>query len=127
MMKNVIGNIGTAALAVGREIRKLGSALGNAIMDAAGAVWENLKSAALAIAKMACRAVATFMSTVVRALFTGMMELAKAVVYVGGKLVKYAIEAAAMVFNIRYLAYSGSLKGMTSGDFGTLKLQGTVR
>ena len=125
-MKNIIGSIGTAALAVGREIRKLGSALGNAILDAAGAVWENLKAAALSIAKMACRAVATFMSTVVRGLFTGMMELAKAVVYSGGKLIKYAIEAAAMVFEIRYLAYTGSLKGITSGGFGNLKLQGTV-
>ena len=86
-VKTVVAVVSDAAKTVGTAIKSAALAVGDLIVQGAKAVWEGLKEAASFVVKLVCDAVAGFLDTVVKGLVRGFLEMAKWVVYIGGKMI----------------------------------------
>jgi hypothetical protein len=86
-VKTVVAVVSDAAKTVGTAIKSAALAVGDLIVQGAKAVWEGLKEAASFVVTLVCDAVAGFLDTVVKGLVRGFLEMAKWVVYIGGKMI----------------------------------------
>merc|ERR1711871_191900 len=122
-VKTVVKHVGKAAKTVGKAIVKAGKWVGNAIVTAAKATWDGIKAAAVFVAKLACKAVAGFLDTVVKGAVRGMMEMGKWAVYAGGKLVAKLLSSA---FNIQLIQYTASIQGLIRANLGKFRVKAVV-
>jgi hypothetical protein len=122
-VKTVVKHVGNAAKAVGKGLVEAGKFVGNAIVTAAKKTWEGIKAAAVFVAKLACKAVAGFLDTVVKGAVRGMMEMGKWAVYAGGKLVAAVLKNA---FNIQLIQYTASIQGLIRANLGKFRVKAIV-
>jgi len=122
-VKTVVAVVSDAAKTVGTAIKSAALAVGDLIVQGAKAVWEGLKEAASFVVKLVCDSVAGFLDTVVKGLVRGFLEMAKWIVYIGGKMIAKVLESA---FNIRLIQYTGSLQRLVRADLGSLRVNATI-
>jgi hypothetical protein len=108
---------------IGKGLRKAGEWIGKTVTKAAKAVWNGIKVAAKFVAKLACKAVAGFMDTIVKNVVAGLMEVGKWTIYVGGKIVAKILKSA---FNIRKVEYTASVQGIIRANLGKFSVDATV-
>ena len=108
---------------VGKAVVEAGEWVGETVSSAAKAAWRGITSAAKFVAKIACKAVANFLDTVVKNVVAGLMEVGKWTVYTGGKIVAQALSS---VFNVRKIEYTASVQGLIRANLGTFAVDATV-
>merc|ERR1712070_685182 len=99
------------------------NAVKNAVKSALNAVAEWAKKLATAVLWALCKGLQWALDKVVAAAFSALAKAAVGAICFAGRMVAKALMALGSLFNLRRIAYAGSLKQAVKGNFGKLEFE----